>query len=292
MPGAGKPEQGLSFRLRILNELIDHDLLLRRAAQEQIAISSDEINSRLNQIRNPDSSTKFQKLIQEEGLTPAQLRTQVEQGLTIQKLIHREISSRIEVSAAEIAAYYARNKADFTVPTPEYHLAQILVTPIADPEVRNLMHDDARTERAAERKIRALYNQLRSGEDFGKVAEEYSEDPRTAPGGGDMGFVPMPFLESHPRILRAVRSLKPGNFSGIIHGHHGFRIIELLGFVPAGQRSLSDPLVRKAIRKTLLDEKAEVLKAAYIENLRDQAHIVNKLAQKIVNTAGSAEDIH
>lgn len=291
LPGGGKPEQGLSFKLTILNELIDQQLLLQQAAEDQINVSDAEIDAKLNQIRDPSSDADFQHRLKTQGLTPARLRNQVQRALTIQKLIEQEISSRITVTPAEIAAYYAHNKADFRVPQPEYHLAEILVTPSADPQVTNLMHDDARTELAAQRKIRALYAQVRSGEAFTRVAEEYSEDPRTAPGGGDMGFIPASSLASHPTIERALRALKPGRFSGIIHEGKAFCIIKLLGFIPAGQRKLSDPEIQNSIRKTLLDEKEETLKAAYVETLRNKAHITDELAQQIVRNAGSAQRV-
>jgi peptidyl-prolyl cis-trans isomerase SurA len=291
LPDPGKVEQGLSFKLNILNELIDHQLLLQRAAAEQIKVSDAEVDAKLEQIRDPDPSQDFERRLENQGLTLAELRKRVRQDLIIQKLVEQEINSRITVSKPEIANYYAHNLADFRVPEPEYHLAQILVTPVADPQVRNLMRDDAKTEQAARRKIRALYAQLRAGEGFAKVAEEYSEDPRTAPGGGDMGFIPASALASYPQIQGALRFLKPGQFSGIIHGRNGFCIIKLLGFVPAGQRSLSDPQVQQTIRKTLLDEKEEVLKAAYVEDLRNRAHIVDKFAQEIVKTGGSAQGV-
>jgi peptidyl-prolyl cis-trans isomerase SurA len=291
LPGDGKPEQSLSSKLNIMDQLIDDQLLLQRAAREQIKVSDAEVDERLAQIRDPYPTEGFDRRLKQQGLEPGELREQVRQDLIIQKLISKEITSRITLTGAEIENYYAHNKAEFRVPEPEYHLAQILVTPVTDSRVRNLMHDDAGSERAARRKIHALYTQLRSGEDFAKIAEEYSEDPGTAPGGGDMGFVPASALASYPRIQRALRSLRPGRYSGIIHGQKGYYIIKLLGYLPAGQRSLADPQVQQSIRKMLLDEKEEVLKAAYLENLRDQAHIANNLAQEVIKFAGSAERI-
>src|SRR5208283_5631202 len=99
-------------------------------------------------------------------------------NIIITKLINKEIISNIKVTDAEIAAYYERNKANFNVPETAYHLAQIEVTPRADPEIRNLKNDDAKTPAEAERKIQALYARLRANEDFGAVAQAYSEDPR------------------------------------------------------------------------------------------------------------------
>ena len=45
---------------------------------------------------------------------------------------------------------------------------------------------------------------------------------------------------------------------------------------------MTDPEVQAQIRKTLLNEKEQLLKAAYIENLRDNAKVKNLLAEQIV----------
>jgi peptidyl-prolyl cis-trans isomerase SurA len=191
------------------------------------------------------------------------------------------------VTAGEVSAYYNQNKADFNVPQAEVHLAQILVTPFPDPQVRNLMHDDARNALEAQRKIQALYLQVRTGTDFAKVAEEYSEDPRTAPGGGDIGFIPVSSISSNGALSRALKSLKPGQITGIIQDRAGAHIYKLLGRLDPGQRKLSDPGVQESIRKTLAGEKAELLKAAYIESLRNQARVVDYLAQQVVQAHAS-----
>lgn len=282
LPENGRPEQVLSFKLAILNELIDRSLLLERASQLPITVLNNEVDTRLSQIRNPLTKDGFQKEIAGQGLTPSELRKQVQENLIIQKLIQREILSQVTVTADEVSAYYDHNKSDFNVPQAEVHLAQILVTPLPDPHVRNLMHDDARNDLEAQRKIQALYLQVRSGKDFAKVAEEYSEDPRTAPGGGDMGFIPVSSIASNGVLSRALKSLKPGQITGIIQDRAGSHIYRLLGRLDPGQRKLSDPGVQETIRKTLAGEKAELLKAAYIESLRNHARVVDYLAQEIL----------
>ena len=53
----------------------------------------------------------------------------------------------------------------------------------------NLQGSKAATDADARKKIATLKAQLDSGADFASVAANYSEDPQTAPNGGDMGFV-------------------------------------------------------------------------------------------------------
>jgi len=279
---AGDQEEELSYKLNILNELINNQILLAHAAQSGITVSESDVDTQVSQLESPYSKEQFQQKLKERGITEDDLRDQVRTTLTLNKLINRDVNARVSVSDADIEAYYQHNKASFDVPETEYHLAQVEVTPGSDKEVHNLKNDDAKTPQMAQRKIQALYAQLRAGQDFAAVAQNYSEDPTTAPSGGDMGFVPESSLASNPALQRVVKSLKVGEISGIISAPSGYHIIKLLGIEHAGQYAVSDPKVQSRIRKTLMNEKEQLLKAAYIETLRDKAKVQNLLAEQII----------
>lgn len=285
---ASSGEQALSFKLNILNELINNQILVAHASRAKITASEAEVDTKVAELQGPYSKEEFQKKLAEQGLDAASLREEVRQGLIITKLVNKEIVSRIAVGDQEIAAFFARNKATFNVPETQYHLAQIAVTPVAEPQVRNTKNDDARSPQAAERKITALYARLRSGEDFATVAQEYSEDVRTAPGGGDMGFIPASSLAANPQLKQVVTSLKPGEMTGILRTTDGYHILKLLGREEAGQREFSNPQVQSAIRQTLMNEREQLLRAAYLEDLRNHAQVRNYLAQKIVAAGANA----
>jgi peptidyl-prolyl cis-trans isomerase SurA len=280
---AGDNEEALSYKLNILNELINNQILMAHAAHSGITVSESEIDTKMGQLKSPYSQEQFEKKLKDRGITEDDLRDEVRTSLTVNKLINRDINARVSVSDADINAYYERNKASYDVPETEYHLAQIQVTPGSNSEVHNLKNDDAKTPQMAQRKIEALYAQLRSGQDFATVAQNYSEDPATSMSGGDMGFVPESALSANPELDRVVKSLKPGEISQIITSQRsGYHIIKLLGIEKAGQHPLADPKVQAQIRKTLQNEKEQLLKAAYIENLRDDAKVKNLLAEQIV----------
>jgi peptidyl-prolyl cis-trans isomerase SurA len=286
------PQQELTFKLSILNELINHRILLDRAAAARITVTEAEVDDRWKQVHTPYSNEEFAKRLQQQGLTEENLRRQLRDDLVIEKLLRREVTARVTVTPGEIAAYYHRNQASFDVPETQYHVAQILVTPAADRPVQNLKRSDAASPSQALRKIRMIHQQLRRGADFAALAEEYSEDPHTVSGGGDMGFIPASALASDPAIGRAVAGLKVGECSGIIRDRHGdFHILKLLGRVDAGQRRLEDPQVQATIRRNLQNEKEQLLKAAYIESLRNQATVKDYLADEIVAAHADAERI-
>jgi peptidyl-prolyl cis-trans isomerase SurA len=284
--GAGSdtnsPEEAWSFKLNVLDELINNQILVDHASHAGITVSEAEVDNKVAELQSPYSAEEFQKRLRDQGLEMDDLRKEVRRNIIITKLINKEIISTIKVTDAEIAAYYERNKANFNVPETAYHLAQIEVTPVPDAEVRNLKNDDAKTPAAAERKIQALYARLRAGDDFATVAQEYSEDPRTASGGGDMGFIPASALDSTPQLKQAVLALQVNQFTGIIRSSSGYHIIKLLGKEPAATHTLSELRVQNAIRQTLRNEREQLLKAAYIETLRNRAKVENYLAEQIV----------
>ena len=283
----GSPVQALTFKLNILNELINNQILVDHASHARISVAETEVDSKLAQLQVAFTPDEFLKKIREQGLELSDVRDELRESLVIEKLINKEITSQIKITDEEIADFYKHNEASFNVPETQYHVAQIQVTPVKDPQVRNLKNDDAQTPAAAERKIQALYARLRNGEDFATVAQEYSEDPRTSVGGGDMGFVPASSLAGSPILKQALSSLKPGEISGIVRTPAGFHIFKLLAVEEPGQHLLADPSVQSAIRRNLTNEKNELMKSAYIEDLRDQVKVVNNLSRKVVAAAGN-----
>ncbi len=281
---AATPEEASSFKLNILNELINNQILVMHASHSRITASEAEIDAKVGELKSPYSQEEFQKKLQEQGLNNDGLRKEIRENLILTKLINKDIISHITVTDAEIAAYYDKNKGNFNVSETTYHIAQIEVTPGPDPEIRNLKNDDAKTPAAAEHKIQALYESLAHGEDFATVAQNYSEDPSTAAGGGDMGFIPVSGLNA--ALKQVVNSLKVGQVSPIIRSNIGFHIFKLLGMEEAGQHTLTDLRVQSAIRQTLRNEKEQLLKAAYIEMLRNRSKVINHLAEEVVKAGG------
>ena len=116
-----------------------------------------------------------------------------------------------------MANFYNANKASFNLAEPQVHLAQILVTPSPDANVRNLKNSKAQNETDAKTKIVDIADRLKRGEDFAALAQNFSEDAQHRGNGGDMGFVPESALEkANPELRKMVMSLQPGGVSPVI----------------------------------------------------------------------------
>jgi peptidyl-prolyl cis-trans isomerase SurA len=277
--------EALSHKLRLLGELIQRDILLQKAAQRGALASDSEVEAALRELHASYTDPEFRHQLETQGLTLAELREELRRELSVRKLLERELAARVEVSDAEIAAYYETRREQFRNPETLLHVAHILVTPRADPQVRNLKSDDAASEALARQKIEHLLGRLRAGDDFAELARNFSEDANTALAGGDLGFFPEGALqESDPALRNAVRGLALDAVSPVVRTRDGYHIVKLLGRQPPGQRDLSEPEVRQSVREHLRKQKQALLEAAYLEAARNQAQVVNYLARKILES--------
>jgi peptidyl-prolyl cis-trans isomerase SurA len=280
-------DQVMNQKLEVLSSLITNEILLQRAEKLGLAAVDADVDTELNKMKSPYTKEEFEKQLADRKMTVDDLKSQVRRQLTVDKLVNKEITSHISISDADVASFYSANKASFNLAEPQIHMAQILVTPYPDPNVRNLKNSKAQNAAEAKAKIVDIQSRLKRGEDFSAVAQNFSEDPNTAPNGGDMLFVPESALEkASPELRKMVLSLQPGSVSPVIATQEGYRILKVISREPAGQRELNDPRVQQSIRDTLLTRKDQLLKAAYYEVSRNSSKVENYLASGIVEGAG------
>jgi peptidyl-prolyl cis-trans isomerase SurA len=281
-------DQADSLKLNILHTLILQAIVEQRAAKQGLTATDAEVDAKLAEMKAPYTEDQFQAKLKASSLTLDELRRDVRRNLTQDKLINKEINSRITITDADVTNYFDAHKADFDLVEPTYHLAQISVTDKSSTQPGNLQDNKANGDDDAHKKILAIKNRIDSGEDFGELAANFSEDPDTAPNGGDRGFATESQMKTNPVIYAAVTKLKAGETTDIIpqidpntHKPAGYFIFKLISKDAAGQRDLSDPRVQQNIRQQLHDSRAQLLQAAYREMLTDQAKIQNFLAEQI-----------
>ena len=196
-------EQATSLRLSILKELIDNEILMRRAEKLGLLATDEEVEAKLNEIKSPYTKEQFEARLKEKKITVDDFKRDLRRSLTVDKVLNKEITSKINVTDQDITNYYNAHKAEFNLIEPQYHLARILVTATPNPQVHNLKNDKAQNEADARKKIQMIMNRLDSGDDFGTLAMNYSEDAETSGSGGDLGFAPESSLAQHrPRHSR------------------------------------------------------------------------------------------
>jgi len=286
-------DQADNVRLNIVREQIDEEIVDQRAAKLNLTASDDEVETKLAEFKAPYTQEEFNQKLKNEHLTLDDLKKEIRKNRTQEKLFNKEINSKINITDANITNYYQAHKSDFNLVEPRYHLAQILVTtqPISGQQQQpiNMQNNKAGSEADAKKKIDALHGRLESGEDFGTLAANFSEDPNTASNGGDLGGIMESQLRNRPDVFEAIGKLKPGQITPVLtipdapgsKRAAAYFIFKLIDREAAGQRELNDPRVQQTIRAELRQERSQLLKNAYIEMLRDQAHVENYFAEEI-----------
>ena len=272
-------------KLEVLRSLVDNEIMLQRAEKLGLMATDADVESKFTELKAPYTQEEFQRQLASTKMTAEDMKQQLKRDLSVQKLFSKEITSHISISDRDVTDFYNSNKTSFNFPEPQIHLAQILVTPNPDPNVRNLKSDKAQNEEQAHKKIEMLMARLKQGEDFAQLAQNFSEETTSAPNGGDLGFVPESALEkANPDLRKAIQAASPGQVTSVVHTAEGYRVFKIYSKEPAGQRELTDPRVQQNIRETLINRKDQLLRAAYYEVARDEAKVVNYLALSISQT--------
>ena len=280
-------DQMMIQRLEVLRTLVDNEIMLQRAEKLGLMATDADVESKFAELKAPYTQEEFQKQLAARKMSVDDMKAQLKRDLSITKLFNKEITSHISISDKDVTDFYNANKTSFNFPEPQVHLAQILVTAAPDPNVRNLKNDKAQNEEQAHQKIDMLAARMRQSEDFAMLAQNFSEDPTSAPNGGDLGFVPESALEkANPEIRKVIQTAAPGQVTPVIKTPEGYRIFKVYSKEPAGQRELTDPRVQQNIRETLLNRKDQLLRAAYYEVARDEAKVVSYLAAKVSQQSG------
>lgn len=281
-------EEVLTAKLGLLNDLIGQDILLAKAKALNLEVGQTELDTAYNDARKNIAEDAFNQELSQRGLTAADMRELLRRDLLTQKVIAQEVGGKIAVSEQEVESFFNANRAQFNIPEESYHIAQIVVTPVRDPQIGNASGDDATTPEAANAKVQMLLERLKSGASFADLALGYSEDPESAPRGGDLGLVPVSRLRQAPPQLRdVVLNKAPGSVNvASMGGAH--TLVLVVAHEQAGQRDLSNAAVRERITGGLRGRKEQLLRAAYLTALRNDTTVVNYLAKRLVEANPAA----
>jgi peptidyl-prolyl cis-trans isomerase SurA len=284
-------EEAMTAKLNTLNDYIVQDILLSKAADLKVTVADADLDAAYADAKKNIADDAFQQELTRRGLTVTDMRDGLRRELLAQKVLAQEVGSKISVSDKDVSDFFTANKAQFNLPEEAYHIAQIVVTPVRDPQVANRSGDDAATPQAAAAKVSMLMERLKAGASFSDLAVGYSEDPETAPRGGDLGYVPVSRIKQAPPTLRdAILNKAPGTVT-VVSQNGAHTIVLVVAHEMAGQRDPSMPEVRQRIVDTLRGRKEQLLRSAYLIDVRSNAKVVNYLARRVVESQQTVKPV-
>lgn len=285
-PQAPSEEEIGAAKLALLDELIVRELLLAKARELKIEVPNTELDAAYLEARKNISDDAFKQELARRNLTPGDMREGLRRDMLVQKLLEREVGSKVTVTDQDVTAFFEANRAQFNRTEDAYHIAQIVITPVRDAQTANRTGNDATTPQEAAAKLQMVMERLKAGTPFSDVAADFSEDPESAPRGGDLGFVPLSALQQAPPQMRdAVLKGTPGS-ARVLSANGGYTVVLVVGKDAAGQKDPSMPEVKKAISQALRDRREQLLRTAFLAAIRNDAVVTNLIAKRLVESQG------
>ncbi|MFL6237148.1 MAG: peptidylprolyl isomerase [Thermoanaerobaculia bacterium] len=204
---------------QVLDQLIAINLLQQDARAQGVTISDDEVQQAVAaRKRNFPNEETYKKALASAGVTEKDLRDRAREQLTLQKYVATKIAPKAAVSDQAVRDFYEKHKAEMQVPE-RLHLRHILLK--VDDKASPADREKAR------QKAQDILKRLQAGEDFGKLAEQYSDDPGSKTRGGDLG--PVAKGQTAPQFEAAAFALKkPNDLSPVVEAPYGFQIVQLV----------------------------------------------------------------
>jgi parvulin-like peptidyl-prolyl isomerase len=248
------------LRKNLTNDLVNELLIKDRADRIGVTVTDAEVKEAVGRLKEQYGITtdqQFEESLQKSGLTRTDMEARLRDTLISQKVYGRELRSREEMTDRELREKYDREKERYRLPE-RAHLREIVI----------LRPDDAPSVEKASAQATDIAQQARTGGDFAKLAQAYSQSGTKA-NGGDLGDVAKG--ELLPDLDKAVFNSPAGTVLGPIATKSGWHIIKVETRLPSEVPAFES--VKDRLRKDASEDAFQRDYKAYIEQLRKDAYI-------------------
>jgi peptidyl-prolyl cis-trans isomerase SurA len=246
-----------ALRREILDRLVDERLIIQQAAELKLTVSSEDIDRSIEQIKRENGGLTDAQLSAElvkAGQTMASYRQEIKKQIMRYRVLNIAVGSKVTVSDADVQSYYdGHMKSGDHVQVRASHIF------VAIPD-----NADAVTLKAKEKFAHDLLERAKNGEDFAKLAKEFSQDPATRDEGGDLGYFGRDMLPKP--IEEMVFAMKVGEVRGPVRADRGFHVIKLVDRRVKEVKPLAD--VKEELRNQLRQKEMERQTKNYLTELR------------------------
>ncbi|MEO8536996.1 MAG: peptidylprolyl isomerase [Betaproteobacteria bacterium] len=244
---------------QVLERLIVERALLQFAKDNGIRVDDTTVERTILRVaeENKLKPDEFRKVLERENIPYANYREDIRRQLIVQRVREREVDSKLTVSDAEVDNYLATLASQSG--DEEYELSHVYVTV---PEQATPDVVEARRRRA-----QSALADIRAGKDFGQVAATYSDAP-DASSGGNLGWRTRARLPSV--FADVVRTMKPGDVSGVLRSAGGFHVVKLADVRSQNQPTVVEQTHARHILIKVNETASEAEAKAKIDRLRDR----------------------
>ncbi len=269
LEGPGGIERKLQLQSRVIDDLLRKRLITQEIARRGITIPKTDIDDQteitFEQILRQNNLTEAQaaQILKEQGRSledfKRELRQAVELNMQIERL-RQSVAGPIEPTDQELSAYLEEHREEYDTPE-QVHARHILI---------RVPENASEAEIAqAKKQIEAIKQEIENGADFAELAKQYSQDPGSAPTGGDLGFFERGQMVQE--FEEAAFALEPGQVSDPVRTQFGFHLIKVEEKKPAEHPDLAQ--IRDRVLHDYIEAERDRRFEQFYRELKAQAKI-------------------
>jgi parvulin-like peptidyl-prolyl isomerase len=280
----------------ILDELIIIRLLEQEASKKGIQMNDQGLDAAIKSLRerNKMPYDKFIMFLAANGLNYADYRKMMRRQMVLSALISREMNQKATVTEKDAQEYFKENKGKID---EQYEKLMERLNPTPEPQeeekpkvpthkevflggklrLRQIVLKITNPNNAKEKDkviqtVRKIFDEIKTGADFGQLAKKYSQDS-TASKGGDLGF--MDYKDLHPNMQKMVQQMKVGEVAPPLSTKNSLIVLHLAEGKNRKTTKIPIPEVERKKMEKQIDEMFEKRKAE-----RERARAVAERAPK------------
>ncbi len=215
-----QPNQAV--KCEVLQQLLTQKLLAQQAVIDSVIVKDDEVDNEVDRrmrayVQRAGGQEKLEGFLGKSVIQyKDEMRPDIRELLTAQRM-QQKITEKISVTPQDVKNYYnAIPKDSLPSINKEVEIAQIVFNPKLSKEEKQIYREKAEN----------LRERVKKGEDFGTLATLYSQDPGSAPAGGDLGFADRSTFVKE--FAAMAFKLKAGDISPVFETDYGFHFLQVI----------------------------------------------------------------
>lgn len=273
--------QRKELEARLLDRLVVSQLLLGRATDADKTKGNELAGKVFNDYKKRAISEEaFKAQIKTLGLSLDQFKSRVTEQSICEQVLDREVRAKVAISEEQARKFYDENPDQFQ--QVEKVRASHIV--ILTQELRTGQELTGEQKKQKKELAGKILKRARDGEDFAKLAKEFSEDPGSRDNGGEYTF---PRGQMVPEFEAAAFSLATNQISDIVTTKYGFHIIKVHEKIPAKKEALAD--INGKIKDYLAQQETQRQLPEFFARLKKEAKI-QILDESLVWKEGEEKD--
>ena len=265
---AVSPDQLLQFERQVLNDIIGLQILLSKATEADRTKGKELFQKGMDRLKKDNKLTdeefdqKLSSSLKVQGITRADWDKQRLDQATAGAVLEREL--KVNITDDDVKKFYEENPAKFEQPEM-VRASHILIGTKDQASNTDLSEEQKKVKLKLAEDIR---KRAVAGEDFAKLAKEYSDDPGSKDKGGEYTF---PRGQMVPEFEAAAFSLGTNQVSDIVTTQFGYHIIKTSEKFPAKKLELAK--VSDDLKEGLKTQELQKQLPDYLEKAQKESNI-------------------